>query len=250
MTRRISLDWPDPTPFRDRGGAPIRILAVSDQMDPVLADARNRRTFGTIDLIVGCGDLAGEDLAFVVDAINAPLLYVRGNHDGDERWERAARHLPEAAESTAVSHQSGLAVAGLTWPGHKGRGAMRSERGAWRQATKLAVRRLGRSKPLIIISHVPPLGAGDIESNGYHRGFDGYRWLMERIRPPLWLHGHTPLAACRDWIVVRGRTTVVNVTGAVLIELHPPAEKVSQKAAPGAEAKPAESSPGDDCPPD
>jgi hypothetical protein len=67
---------------------------------------------------------------------------------------------------------------------------------------------------------------------------------MERIRPPLWLHGHTPLAACRDWIVVRDRTTVVNVTGAVLIELHPPVEKAPEKAAPG------EGPPGDDCPPD
>jgi Icc-related predicted phosphoesterase len=222
VARHLSVEWPDPAPFRDRDGAPIRILAVSDEMDPALEDVRNRRSLGLIDLILGCGDLAGEDLTFVADLINAPLIYVRGNHDGDERWRRESKHLPDAAESTCIRRESGLAIAGLTWPGHKGKGAMRSERGAWRQALRLALRRLGRGEPMVIISHVPPLGAGDIESNGYHRGFDGYRWLLERLAPPLWLHGHTPLAACRDWVLVRGKTTVVNVSGAVLIELLPP----------------------------
>ena len=51
---------------------------------------------------------------------------------------------------------------------------------------------------------------------------EGYRWLLERLKPVLWLHGHTPLATTRDWQVQVGRTTIVNVTGAVLIELTPP----------------------------
>jgi hypothetical protein len=251
MPRHLTIEWPDRAPFRDRDGAPIRILAVSDQMDPALEDVRNRPSFGRIDLIVGCGDLPGEDLCFVADLIDAPLMYVRGNHDGGRLWKAAAENLPDAIESTAVHHESGLAVAGLAWPGERGVTAMRSETGAWQQAIRLAVRCLGHSEPLLIISHMPPLGSGDIESsgdaesNGYHRGFRGYRWLMRRIEPPLWLHGHTPLAACRDWALVRGKTTVVNVSGAVLIELHPPAS--SGPTAGG--ARPAGGGPaGEDCP--
>jgi hypothetical protein len=222
LPRYLSIEWPDPAPFRDRDGAPIRILAVSDEMDPALQDVRNRKTIGSIDVILGCGDLAGEDLAFVADLVDAPLIYVRGNHDGGQRWERAAKHLPEAAESTCVHRESGLAVVGLTWPGHTGKEALRSEGGAWRQVVRLALRRLGHGDPVVVISHVPPLGLGDIPSRGYHRGFHAYRWLLERVQPPLWLHGHTPMAACRDWVLVSGKTTIVNVTGAVVIELLPP----------------------------
>jgi hypothetical protein len=71
---------------------------------------------------------------------------------------------------------------------------------------------------------VPPLGAGDASTDPYHRGFKGYRWLLERLEPTLWLHGHTPLAATEEWKVEVGPTTVVNVTGAVLIDLIPTTE--------------------------
>ena len=222
MPRYLSLEWPDEAPFRDRDGAPIRILAVSDEFDPVLQDLRNRKSLGKIDLVLGCGDLAADDLSFIVDLVNAPLIYVRGNHDGGEKWVRDSAFLPSTIESTRAVHESGLTVVRLTWPGHKGKGAMRNEGLAWKQAVKLAIRRLGRDEPMIVISHVPPLGVGDIPTTGYHRGFHGYRWLLDRVRPRLWLHGHTPLAACRDWLLTYQDTTLANVTGAVVIELHPP----------------------------
>ena len=38
----------------------------------------------------------------------------------------------------------------------------------------------------------------------------------------LWMHGHTSLAAAPDWRVDWGRTTLINVTGAVLIEIAAP----------------------------
>ena len=87
---------------------------------------------------------------------------------------------------------------------------------------RLATRRLGHLEPLIVLSHVPPLGVGDVLTDAYHRGFKGYRWLLERLEPTLWLHGHTPLAATSEWKLLTGGTTVVNVTGAVVIDLLPP----------------------------
>ncbi|HEY5474962.1 MAG TPA: hypothetical protein VIK32_17475, partial [Candidatus Limnocylindrales bacterium] len=80
MTRRLTLEWPDQAPFRDRNGASIRILAVSDVLEPTLIDARNRSALVPIDFIVGCGDLDHHDLAFIADGFNAPLLWVHGNH--------------------------------------------------------------------------------------------------------------------------------------------------------------------------
>jgi hypothetical protein len=221
VTRHISVEWPDPTPFRNRDGAPIRILAVSDQLDPTLIDQRNRAGIGPIDFIVGCGDLAREDLGFIADAINAPIVYIRGNHDTNERW-RHTDCCPEASESAAVHRMAGVSLAGLAWPGLGGAHAIRSERKAWGQVLRLATRRLGRSGPVIMFSHVPPFGAGDLPDGEYHRGFRGYRWLLERLQPPLWLHGHTPLADVTDWQSRCGETTVVNVTGAVVVDLWPP----------------------------
>src|SRR5450759_1801488 len=222
VTRRLTLEWPDPAPFRDRNGAAIRILAVSDLLEATLIDARNRSVLAPIDFIVGCGDLDHDGFAFIADGFNAPLLYVHGNHDSNERWRQSQDSCPEPIQSTATHRQAGLSIAGLTWPAIRGKGSQRSETAAWNQAMRLATRRLGRPEPLIVLSHVPPLGCGDVATDAYHRGFKGYRWLLQRLEPVLWLHGHTTLAATRDWQVQVGPTTIVNVTGAVLIELTPP----------------------------
>lgn len=222
VTRHLALNWPDPAPFRDRNGAPIRILAVSDVLDPTLTDTRNRSAIGPVDFIVGCGDLEPQDLAFIADSFNAPLLYVHGNHDSSERWRQSQDCCPEPIQSTATHRQAGLSIAGLTWPAFRGKAGQRSETVAWNQALRLATRRLGRLDPLIVFSHVPPRGWGDVPTDAYHRGFKSYRWLLQRLEPVLWLHGHTPLAATRDWQVRVGPTTLVNVTGAVLVELTPP----------------------------
>jgi hypothetical protein len=56
----------------------------------------------------------------------------------------------------------------------------------------------------------------------YHRGFPAYRWLLRRLRPVLWLHGHTTTASVQTLETHAGPTTLINVTGAVLIELLPP----------------------------
>ena len=77
-----------------------------------------------------------------------------------------------------------------------------------------------RQRPLIVLSHVPPRGLGDTPEDYYHRGFAAYEWLCRRLHPTLWLHGHTSLAAARDWRVTWGDTTLVNVTGAVVVELE------------------------------
>jgi len=75
------------------------------------------------------------------------------------------------------------------------------------------------NKSAIVLSHVPPRGLGDVPEDAYHRGFGAYRWLCRRLRPQLWLHGHTSPAAASNWRVDWGATTFVNVTGAVLIEI-------------------------------
>jgi uncharacterized protein len=226
VTRRISLTWPDPRPFAERAGRPIRLLAASDEPDPALDDPRNRQGLGPLDAIVGCGDLEPEWLGFLGDAFGVPVVYVRGNHDHGGSWHEPDRHpLPLAAGARA--RVAGLTVAGLEWPGVDEPGNQRRDRLAWWHVLRVVRRVLrdrlvGRDAPILVISHAPPQGAGDAPGDPYHAGFRAYRWLLDRLRPPVWLHGHTTLASVPDAVCTVGPTCLVNVTGTVLVELVPP----------------------------
>ena len=217
MTRRLTIPWPDAPAFAGRGGAPIRLLAASDEADPALDHERNRSQLGAIDAVIGCGDLPADYLAFLSDAFRAPLVRVLGNHDRLEVDAETGVLVAEPVQAGVV-RVCPVPIIGLSWPGSPPR---RSELTAWRQSLGLALAGSRGRRPSIIASHIPPGGAGDVAADGYHRGSPAYRWLLDRLRPPLWLHGHTPLAGVAAWNLDHGGSRVVNVTGSVLVELVP-----------------------------
>jgi hypothetical protein len=223
VIRRLAVPWPG----RAQGAArrQLRLLAVSDEQAPELEFAENRAAIAPIDAVVGCGDLEPDYLDFLADAFGVPLLYVRGNHDRGANWRALRERLPRPLDEKP-ERIGGLTLAGLSWPGAVRDRAVRDDMAAWQQAVRLFVRRRP-ARPVIMVSHVPPLGLGDTPEDHYHRGFAAYHWLCRRFQPVLWLHGHTSLAAARDWRTTWGTTTLVNATGAVLIEL-------GAAAAPGA----------------
>ena len=227
MIRRLTVSWPDGRPFEARAGRPIRLLAVSDEREPALEHERNLRELAPIDGVVGCGDLDPRWLAFLADRFAAPLVYVRGNHDRGGDWDERRLVVPAPLASGSRTQLAGLVVAGLEWPDVDGPGNRRQPGRAWADALRIGFGRFlgwlrGRRGPLLVVSHAPPEGAGD-GADDYHRGFAGYRWLLDRVRPPLWLHGHTTVASVDDLVVRAGPSTVVNVTGAIVVELVPPA---------------------------
>jgi uncharacterized protein len=231
MTRRLSVEWPDPGAFAARGGAPIRLLAVSDAPDPALEHEANRQALGQLDAIVGCGDLEPSYLGFLADAFHVPLAFVRGNHDRGGQWRGMSREAPAPMSSGRLTELCGVTIAPFSWPGlGSDRVALRDERRAWwdvfRAARQLFVRRLRRDGgPVLFVSHAPPRGVGDAATDPYHLGYAAYRWLLDRVRPPLWLHGHTTIATVKDWRDAHGPTTVANVTGSVVVELVPPSAR-------------------------
>jgi uncharacterized protein len=219
VIRRIRLAWPTP-PLDGDGRREVRLLAVSDERVKALSHERNRTAIAPVDAILGCGDLEPDYLAFLADAFRAPLLYVRGNHDRGGAWESGRQIVPVAlAERIEVA--AGIPIGGLPWPTAGTERADRDEESAWLQALRLYIRaRLRGPSPQIVISHVPPRGSGDIPADPYHTGFAGYRWLCRRLQPRLWLHGHTTIAAAEHWRTELGSTTLINVTGAALIQLE------------------------------
>ena len=196
---------------------PVRLLAVSDEPEAALDFEINRDGIRPIDGIVGAGDLKPEYLDFLANAFNVPLLFVLGNHDRGGGWEEEKRHVPEPMDG-AWHEISGLRIAGLSWPTDRDDRAIHDESAAWRQVAAGYLKLRGRNAD-VIVSHVPPLGLGDTPEDHYHRGFAAYRWLCERLNPALWIHGHTSIAAVDNWWLTSGSTTLVNATGAVVIEV-------------------------------
>ena len=225
MINRLAIVWPDARAFAGRDGRPIRFLVASDEPEPALRHALNRAELGQLDGVIGCGDLEPEELLFLADAFNTPLVYVRGNHDRGGGWTTRPLQVPAWLEAGTIERLAGIAIVGLEWPGVDALGNRRRPWLAWRQTISttrtLILARLWR-RPLIVISHVPPAGVGDCPTDAYHVGFPAYRWLLDRLSPPIWLHGHTTTASVSRLVERSGPTVVANATGALLVEITAP----------------------------
>lgn len=222
MTKRLVVPWPDRSLFERRGDRPYRILAVSDEPEPAFDSPRGRGNLGAIDLVVGAGDLEPDYLAFVTDAFRAPLAYVRGNHDVGAAWTRTGRILPEPMADGRVLQEDGLRLVGFSGsPRYNERGMQVSNRRMWIRVLS-AWPRLRGDGPILVVTHAAPRGLNDAPDHA-HRGFTAFRWLVDRLAPPLWLHGHTALVrrGLDDRQVRHGPTVIYNCTGATLVELVP-----------------------------
>ena len=147
MTDRLRLRWPDPAPFVDRDGRPIRILAISDEPDPSLDSPATRAGLGPIDLIIGAGDLQPEYLSFISDAFGVPLRYVRGNHDVGSAWAHTEPALlPEPMPDARLVDEAGLRLIGFSGsPTYSGRGLEVRASGMWNKAFRAWLARGARA---------------------------------------------------------------------------------------------------------
>ena len=224
MTDRLRVRWPDPSPFAGRQGRPLRVLAISDEPDPTLDSPATREGLGHVDLVIGAGDLQPEYLGFVTDAFHAPLHYVRGNHDVGAAWRHTERLLlPAPMADGALVNEAGLTLIGFSGsPRYNERGMQVSAIGMWLRVVA-AWPRAQRVRPVLVVTHAPPRDVND-DDDLAHRGFSAFRWLAERLDPPLWLHGHTALVrrGIDDRIATHNGTTFYNCTGSTLIEILPP----------------------------
>ena len=224
MTERLSVRWPDPAPFVGVGGRPIRILAVSDEPDLSIDSPVTRERIGHVDLIIGAGDLEPDYLSFVADAFHAPLRYIRGNHDVGPAWSHTRRALlPEPMRDGKVVQEAGLRLVGFSGsPVYNQRNMQVSALGMWARVIG-AWSAAQQARPVIVVTHAPPRDVND-DDDLPHRGFTAFRWLADRLGPPLWLHGHTALVrrGIDDRTTLHNGTLFYNCTGATLIELRPP----------------------------
>jgi len=226
----------------------MKILTISDKVDPLLHSPAVRRLFGDVDVVLGCGDLPHYYLEYIVTMIGGPLFYVIGNHSLELRHgadvpaarmpripgepntglPSEKRHEPEGCENIhgRVVRYHKLLVAGLE-------GSMRysdkpdyqyTEREMAGEARRLIPallwNRLRHGRYLdILVTHAPPAGIHDL-NDPCHSGFRAFRAFMERFRPRFLIHGHIHLYGTAEPAETLYRETrVINSYGYRLIEV-------------------------------
>ncbi len=180
----------------------MRILTVSDKVEPVLYGPYIRERVGQVDLILACGDLPYYYLEYIVGLLDVPLYYVHGNHD---RPVPPNKHGVPSADDTVswavnlharTAEYDGLLLAGLEGcrryspdrPFQYSESEMRLH--AMRLGLKLLANKVRRGRYVdVLITHAPPRGIHDDEDLP-HQGFESYLGFMRTYRPLLLIHGH------------------------------------------------------------
>jgi len=196
----------------------LRLLLVSDVTDPGLVQNLEDRTLPPIDLTISCGDMAPEYLRFIRNRLEAPLYYVKGNHD--------IRYTPDSLPGCRDIHGRVVTVGNLRILGLEG---SMWYNGGPNQYTEAAMKKLifrmgftlWRKKPVhMVIAHAPPLGIHDREDL-CHTGFHVFNRLISWLGPDYFIHGHIHSAFNRfeDRVTMSGKTKVINTCGYTIIEV-------------------------------
>jgi Icc-related predicted phosphoesterase len=205
----------------------VRILAVSDVEDEAVAASLASKA-GTIDLVLGCGDLTYEYLDYVATALGVPLRAVHGNHDVPPAtlddpsiamwWQGIDLH-------GRVVSVNGLLFAGLQGSPRYSEGPYQSEEfDVWlailKMVPSLFANRVRRGRFLdVLVTHAPPRGIHD-QKDQAHRGFAAVRTFLRLFQPRYHLHGHTHVYDRRTPTTTQfGRTTVMNAYGARTLDI-------------------------------
>ncbi len=209
----------------------MKILAVSDRVLDKLYNSQTRQLLPDIDLIIGCGDLPLYYLDFLTSALDAPLVFVRGNHDGGPQYAEHGRMWREVRGGTDIHGQivarKGLILAGL-------QGSMRYKPHAEymysESEMRLVVaqmvprllwnrRRFGRALD-ILVTHSPPYGIHD-RPDLPHTGFKVFLSFLRLFKPRYHLHGHVHVYRPNEAVSTHyGETNIINVYPYKVLEIE------------------------------
>jgi Icc-related predicted phosphoesterase len=216
----------------------VKILCISDQIDPLVYSPSIKTRFSDIDLILCAGDLPLDYLDYIISSLNKPLYFVFGNHHTED-----LRHFKRTWDAPMIEDNREFFACGAVHAGSKvlteGKfiiaglgGSMRYNNGAnqftelqmFMEALKLVPKlwwnRLFHGRFLdILLTHAPPKGIHD-KNDKCHWGFKTYLWFMKTFKPKYLVHGHIHLydlsaVRCTKW----EKTTVINAYGHYVIDL-------------------------------
>jgi Icc-related predicted phosphoesterase len=211
----------------------MRVLAISDKVEPILYSPAICKRVGDVDLIVSCGDLPFYYIEYVVSMVNRPCYYVFGNHGREIEYQGGnwyQKTEPLGAENLHMhtAREGQLLLAGLE-------GSIRYNNAPrfqytdnemffniLRLAPRLLYNRIRYGRWLdVLVAHSPPRGIHDLPDRA-HQGFGSFLTFMRWFRPRYLLHGHIHLY--RQNTVTRTQyldTEVVNIYPYQILDLEP-----------------------------
>jgi Icc-related predicted phosphoesterase len=197
----------------------MKILTVSDRVEPILNDSFDANRFSGIDLIVSCGDLPPEYLTVITTRLQAPLFFVKGNHD--------IRYDLKPPDGCVDIHGKLVQFQGLKILGLEG---SRWYNGGPNQYTERQMRRIIRNLKIglwwkggidMVISHAPPRHVHDAEDR-CHKGFKSFNRLINHYAPKYFIHGHihAHFDKFADRLTIIENTKVINSYGYTILEIN------------------------------
>ena len=232
----------------------MKILCLSDYVDPLIYNQNLREVFGDVDLVLCAGDLPLDYIDFVVTMLNKPTYFIFGNHNLKDfsYYHKSARNTPEALQSnykqanfghggiyagfkvlTDNSLQYTDPVTGKTTPlliaGVSG--SLEYNKGLNQYTEYQMKRKLRHMIPYLIknkikygryldilLTHASPRHIHDKE-DPCHKGFECFNWFIKKFKPAYLIHGHIHLYDMREKrVTVSENTTVVNAYAHWIIE--------------------------------
>ncbi len=238
----------------------MKILCVSDQIDPLIYNQNAREIFPDIDLILCAGDLPMDYIDFIVSVFNKPTYFVFGNHnlkefkyyDKAQMREMMSTHGTHDTTShahggqylgfqTDVNHnlsfihpetgeRTPLLIAGVP-------GSLKYNNGLNQYTDRQMKIKLLRLVPRLIynkfkygryldilLTHATPRHIHDKE-DPCHKGFESMNWFVEKYKPTYMVHGHIHLYDLREERIGKyWDTMIVNAYAHTTIELPLTAE--------------------------
>ena len=232
----------------------MKILCVSDYVDPLIYNQNVKAAFSDIDLILCAGDLPMDYVDFIVSVFNKPTYFVFGNHDlkeyhlyhRDSRMDTGHTKNYEQAinghgatylgfkcfvnenllfEDPQTGRKTPLLIAGCSGSNRYNNGLCQFTDGQMKfkllkMVPKLIYNKLKYGRYLdIFMTHASPRHIHD-HDDPCHIGFECYNWFLQRFKPTYMVHGHIHLYDLREERIGKYYdTTVVNAYAHYVIEL-------------------------------
>lgn len=221
----------------------MKILCISDQIDPLLYSNSAKERFEDIDIVLCAGDLPMEYIDFVVSTLNKPTYFVFGNHNLKEfhyyhknttvlqsenpyaNCDFTCNHGAKYVGFKAI-RENGLLIAGAS-------GSMLYNHGLCQYTDKEMFFKLLKLTPTLLwnkfrfgryldifLTHTPPEDIHD-KKDPCHRGFKCYRWFLSKFKPRFMIHGHIHLYDIQDIRVSQfEETTVINAFSHYILDFN------------------------------
>ena len=232
----------------------MKILCVSDFVDPLIYNQEAKKTFSDIDLVLCAGDLPLEYVDFIVTVLNKPTYFIFGNHNlkDYEFYHKNTQDIPgtmpsqkdnslfghggtylgfktfEERSLTVTDSRTGkkrpLLLAGASGSLRYNKGLSQYTEFEMKMKLILMIPKLIKNKIKygtyldIFLTHASPRHIHDKEDI-CHRGFECYNWFIKKFKPKYLIHGHIHLYDMREKRIteIQG-TTVINAYAHHIIE--------------------------------